>query len=315
MDTGMGEDEDEIQKYKRRNGYLVVLVVLLLIINVIQFGVSLVGTRDLARTQAAVDSTTTELGRAQNGLDSLRQEVDARIAEVQKLHGDTAQLGQIRKELIADLTESRRTGRMDRRRIAALREKIAAYAEQLKEKDEQIGQLQTERKKLFQYNRELETNVARNKDSVRALATEKTALAEKVANASVLKAEKIGITYLDGKGRERDDEVVRQKKLDKVKIALTLAENNLAEPGTRDFYLRLLEPDAMPTPSAEGGSFASADGREIPYVQKQSILYQNGRPEIDFVFGRASGQWRDGLYLYEIWTEGRKIGGGTFRVD
>ncbi len=309
------ELEEELQKYKRRNAYLLVLVLLLLGINVLQFGVSFLGNKKLAKTEAARDSTSHELDMAQTGLDSLRQEVDSRIAEVQKLGGDTAKLGQIRHELMADLAQARRTGRTDKRRIAELREKVAAYAEQLEEKDLQITTLKTERQKLFKYNRELETDVAKNKDSVRAMAAEKTALAEKVANASVLKAERIAITYLDSKGRERDDEVLRAKRLTTLKIAMTLAENNLAEPGARDFYLRLLEPDALPTPSTEGGTFTTADGREVPYVQKQTILYQNGRPDVTFTFNRASGRWREGLYIYEIWTEGRKIGGGTVKVD
>ena len=307
--------EEELSKEKKRRNILIALVALLAAVNVFQF---VANYRKEKQNQTLVVTTkhiTDQLGAARASLDSLNQELTLKINQVAKLGGDTTNLGLIRKELMKDLSKARKLRGSDKKRLAQLREKIEAYAIQLNAKDEEIVKLVSQRDRLAVVNLSLKTDIVKRDDSIRTIELTRNELAKKVAVASVLKAENLRSTYLDSRGNERDDDIIRSRRLEKIKITFQIADNKVAPVGTKDVYLRVIEPDGAILSDAAlgGGTFLTQDGADIPYTLRQSFIFDNQMPRITFIYGKG-GEYKPGGYKYEVYNEGYKVGEGGFVV-
>lgn len=258
---------------------------------------------------ALAQTRSVELEKATSSLDSLQSELYVKLEQVRKLGGDTTALAQARRTLEADLTEVRQLRTADKRKIRALREKVEAYTFLLNEKDKEIVQLRSERDRLFAYNKELKVNMVKQNDSLAKVVAKGQELAGKVALASVLRAEGLGVTYLDRNGNEREDDVIRSRRLDKFKITFYIADNKVAQVGAKDVYLRALDTEGAPLTDAQGqgGTLLSAEGIEMPYTLRQTFIFDNQHPRVTFISGTGK-DYVAGTYRFELWCEGYKIG-------
>jgi hypothetical protein len=270
---------------------------------------------DVQEQVVVVEARSAALTQATTSLDSLSSELNLRMAEIRRLGADTASLSLLRTSLMADLAQARRTSSRDARSIATLREKVNAYVMLLNDKDEEITKIRSHRDRLFADNRRLKTNIVEQSDSLRQQVQKGAELTQKVALASVLKMEGLHISFLDSRGTERDEEVIRSKRLEQLKITGQISDNKVAPMGTRDLYLRLLDPNGqtMPDPSGSSSSLLLPDGREIAYSLRQSFIFDNQMPRITFLYNRGA-PYPEGPYTVEIYCEGSLMSTGRFIV-
>ncbi len=287
--------------------FIIVLIALngvLLYLNIKNRDENTVLTQQKKETQANLDLTEARM-------DSISNELDIRIAEVQKLGGDVETLTKAKEQLEKDKTSLKNANASERRR---LNEKIKAYEELLVSKDEEISKLKMERDELFSENTNLKTKTVRLTDSISTIDREKRQLAEKVNIASALKAESLDITAINEKGKERDKGEYRAKQIDRIKIAFNLGENNVAKIETKDIYMRLIEPDgAAVFDMATGGGTFMFENQETFFTAKQEILFDNTRQPVSFVFDKGT-PYKTGKYTVELYADGFKIGQGSFVV-
>lgn len=255
-------------------------------------------------TQATLDLTESKM-------DSISNELDIRIAEVRKLGGDVESLTTAKAQLEKDKASLKNASASERRR---LQEKIKSYEELLVSKDQEIERLSVVNKELFSENTNLKTQKVQLADSIATIDREKRQLAEKVTIASALKAESLEISAINEKGKERDKGEYRAKQIDRIKIAFSLGENNVAKIETKDILMRLIEPDgaAVFDISTGGGTFMF-NGQETFYTAKQEILFDNTRQPVSFVFSKAT-PYKSGKHTVELYADGFKIGQGSFVV-
>ena len=107
--------------------------------------------------------------QARSDLDSLRGELDAKIAEVRKLGGDTTILSEMRRNLEGELAVAKRVNYGDSKKINELTDKVNFYMAQLQEKDAELAKLKSERDKFNKDNQNLKGQVSRSADSLNAL--------------------------------------------------------------------------------------------------------------------------------------------------
>ena len=254
-------------------------------------------------------SRSTELNQATTSLDSLSRELYVKLEQVRKLGGDTTALAQARRSLAADLKEAQTLRSADTRKIRSLRDKVEAYTYLLNEKDKEIKQVRSERDRLYAYNKELKVSMVKQTDSLTKVSAKTEELAGKVAIASVLRAENVSNSYLDHSGNEREDDVIRARKLDKFKISFYIADNKVAQMGAKDVYLRAVDPDGglLADAQGQGGTLLTSDGIEMPYTLRQTFIFDNQRPRVTFIYG-GGREFASGTYRFELWCEGFKIG-------
>jgi len=306
--------EAQIPPRKNKTGFVLVLLAILLLANGFQFWLSRQDKEEIHEKEILIKEKTEDLSKASSALDSMRMELELKIAEVNKLGGDTASIGLLKRQIERDLKNARRQNFKSKEMIEDLKNRIEDYELQLAAKDEEIEKLKTENQTLYADNTKLKTKIVQTEDSISRLTETKSKLTEQVAIASKLRAEEIKISIIDTKGREKEDDDYRAKKIAKLKISFKIADNKVARIENKEVFLRIMDPEGgyLFDVGSGGGTF-TLEGRESPYTSKLSFLFDNKQPLLNFVWEKGS-PYKTGTYTIELFSEGIKLGQSNFIV-
>ncbi|MGR3811705.1 hypothetical protein [Jiulongibacter sp. NS-SX5] len=258
-------------------------------------------------------------------LDSISTQLDARIAEVTALGGQVEELEALKSQLEKDkrnLIYSKNVS------LKEYQDKIANYELALTEKDGEIQQLKeanmiltsenevllTEKTQLQEEKVTLENTTATLKDSVFAINTKNAELSEKVSLAAALRPMNYSVSAINSRGKEKDGEEFKARKVDKIKVAFKLAENPLTKKENKTVYMRLLDPTGtVISDMATGSGTFKFGGKETVYTAKQTVMFSNDGQTVDFIYDRGA-DYESGKYTVVLFSEGYRIGQTTFSV-
>ena len=307
-------NEEQIPPRKDRTLLVVVLIGILLTANGLQYWLSHQDKEIIQQKDVQLVEKGVYLEKASHALDSMRQELDLKIAEIQKLGGDTASIGLLKRQIERDLRNSKRQNFKSKEMIEDLKGRIEDYELQLAAKDEEIGKLKNENATLYADNTKLKTKIVQTEDSIGRLSESKAKLTEQVVLASKLRAEEIRISVIDTKGREKEEEDYRAKRISKLKVNFRIADNKVARIENKEVYLRITDPEGgyLYDIGTGGGTF-TLDGRESPYTSKLSFLFDNKQPLLSFLWEKGT-PYKTGTYTIELFSEGNKLGQANFIV-
>lgn len=280
---------------------------------------------ELTDQEATVMEKVREVAGTRAKLDSISTVLDAKIIEVERLGGDVAELTKVKEQLETDKANLVRGTKVDSRKYIA---KIKEYETFLAQKDTEIAQLREENTMLASNNDSLnvqvgslrterETLVQRQtqlSDSVMTFTAQNRDLSEKVNRAAALKAQNFKVLAVTSKGKVRDDDAYKAKRVDKLKMVFDLPENPLTRQETKDIYVRLLDPNgAIVADDATGSGEFEVDGQETKFTAHESVAYLNNNQKVELIYNNTN-QLRPGKYSVELYAEGYRIGGGNFVI-
>lgn len=256
----------------------------------------------------------TELAAMDVKLDSISRELDAKIAEVEGLGGDLAELTKMKQQLEADRVSLRKGN-------TNLNSKIREYEVFLKQKDEEIAQLREENQQLLSEKEELvaaKQTLEKEKETVTESLSGALAKTEelegKVHLASALKARNVKVYAVSSKGKVREGEKVRSKRVDKVRVDFMLEKNALSEQNTKLIYLQILDPNgATISDTGTGSGTFQYNGETHPYTFSKEVDYTNSNQDVSILYDR-SGDFASGTYAVQLYSEGFLIGEGSFSI-
>lgn len=287
---------------KGRNVLIIILVLLLI-------GAGFKFYRDYQQKEVL----NTELNSTVDQLDSIRTQLDQKIAKIQELGGDITDLQTLKKDLEGQISVLKESNQATKKQLSYYREKVSGYTELLKNKDKEIEHLKDVNKQLLTENTGLKQEKNQLNDSISDLHKKGEELQNKVAIASHLKAENIHIYGVNKRGKEREDEF-RPRQVEKLKITFSLAENKVAPIGGRDIYIRIMQPNGKVLfDVAHGSGSFTIDGKELFYTAKQEILFDNTKQELTFYYEREK-DYEEGVYTVEIYATDYTIGKKDFTV-
>jgi hypothetical protein len=280
---------------------------------------------ELTDQEATVMEKVREVASTRTKLDSISTVLNMKIAEVEKLGGDVEELNKMKAQLEADKVALSRSKKVETGKYLA---KIKEYETFLAEKDTeiaklreenqllassndslnvQVGSLQTERQTLVQRQTELA-------DSVMTYTAQNKELSEKVNRAAALKAQNFKVLAVTSKGKTRDDDAYKAKRVDKIKMVFDLPENSLTRQETKDIYVRVLDPNgAVLADDATGSGEFEVNGQETKFSTRESVAYLNNNQKVEMTYDNTA-QFRPGKYSVELYAEGYRIGGGNFVI-
>jgi hypothetical protein len=125
------------------------------------------------------------------------------------------------------------------------------------------------------------------------------------------------ISELEGialRERRSGDEVTdKAKRADKLRICFTVNQNLIAEPGNRDFYIRLTDPSnqVMTFTPDETIDF---EGETIQYSVKRTVNFQNNAQEVCVIWDQEE-KFSKGYYNVVVFTEGEEVGYKLFQLN
>jgi cell division protein ZapB len=240
----------------------------------------------------------------------IKAELDAKIAEVQKLGGDVSDLEKAKQELE---TELKRQKRATGKEIKALKDRVEGYELLLKNKDEEIDKLKNVNKELMTENRSLKTEKNQLGDSINQLSQTKQELATKVAIASELKVENLRILAVNDRGKERESPF-KNRQLGKLKVEFNIAENNVAPIEGKKIMIRIIDENGQVIfDVARGSGTFIYNGKEEFYTASQEILFDNTKQKLTYLYEKGS-DYTSGTYTMEIYCDSYKMGNGQFVV-
>ncbi len=286
-----GQDAD-----KSIRGYRVVIVILsviLVALSVLYFSIHRQQMLDNELLQADRDSIQNDLGRLMTDYDNLQISNDSISAslDVERNRADSL-MERLKKERSWSLAKVKQY----EKEVGTLRTLLKGYIHQ-------IDSLNTLNKKLIKENVSYRKEIS--SANLRAeMAEEKAAeLDNKVKVGSVLHARDITLTALNKNSRD----VTRIKNADRLRVDFVLSANELATPGNKAIYLRILSPDGYVLTTEATPSF-EFEGSRLTYSAMREIDYQNQDIAVGIFF--SSTGFAAGTYKMELYADGRLIGKG-----
>jgi len=282
--------------------------------------------QELTRQEKDIVMKAKELAFTKNKLDSVSVALDQKIAEVAKLGGDITELQNVKAKLEKDLANFKRSDRVETGKYLA---KIKDYEKYLTEKDTEIAELRAQNEHLLAVNDSLNTevgnlstertNLVRRQqelmDTMNIFTSENQILTEQVNRAAALKAENLNVSAINGRGKEKNRESYKAKRVDKLKVAFNLAENPLTRQEKKEIYLRVLDPNGaiLADEALDGGEFTTVEGQDAKFTAREIVAYTNNNQKVEMVYD-YSNQFRPGRYSIELFSEGYKIGNSNFVI-
>ena len=316
-----------MEESTQNNGIWKVLVAVLAITSGI-LGYLLFDSKTAIKNQTEViNQKVEELASARVRLDSIGSQLDAKIAQIKVLGGNVESLEAAKRQLESDKVQLKKVNSFSKQKYDV---KIADFVTLLAAKDAELVQLKKENVELVAKNKDLFSQNGTLTNENMGLKTSKQQLADsvddayrrnreltaKVTRASALQAQFVQALALSDKNKERDGGVYRASKVDKIKVIFQLQPNPIAKQDVKTIFMRVLDPDgAVLYDSGVGSGNFDMFGKESTYTAKTDIQFQNTGQGVEIIYGRGSAiQYREGHYKIELYSEGFKIGEGSFDI-
>lgn len=172
----------------------------------------------------------------------------------------------------------------------------------------EIDSLNTLNQQLIAENIKVKQEFTMSQKTVESLEKKTEEMTSTITKGSVVRARGVNPVTVNRKGRE----ISRARNVDKIKTCFTLTENNIAEPGLKVVYVRVLGPDGFILAKSNADLF-DFEGEKIVFSASREIDYQNQDVEM-CIFYDNKGDLEPGKYEVSLFMDGYMIGFGEFML-
>ncbi|HWZ36504.1 MAG TPA: hypothetical protein VNW51_10110 [Mucilaginibacter sp.] len=152
----------------------------------------------------------------------------------------------------------------------------------------------------------LKSNLSTVTEKATTLEKQNQDLDNKVKVGSALKTATASVVGYKVKKSGKEVDETKAKNVNKLKINFTVASNAIANKGSHDVYIRIIDPIGNLISGADSSTF-SADGQDLQSTYKTSIDYQdNGATyTVDWVYDQP---FQKGTYTVLLYSDGFTMG-------
>lgn len=155
-------------------------------------------------------------------------------------------------------------------------------------------------------NQSLSDENTKVKADIQKTQGENQMLTDKVTRASLLKGVNLVIEPLNDNLKITD----RSKRVKEFNICVTLVDNEVAKPGEKSVYARIVKPGGNILVKSKDNLF-TAYGEQIAYSTTTSVNYQNKQIRCCAKYSVAESELSAGVYDVEVFTDGEMIASGS----
>jgi hypothetical protein len=174
----------------------------------------------------------------------------------------------------------------------------------------QITELQQQNKILITRNDSLGHSLAKEITTSSQLQNTNATLSKKVSMASLLKPTSINATGARTKSNGKEDETTTAKKAEKLKVCWDIPANDVADPGEKTFYVRIISPDGITLAAESGGSGVIKDANDnspIQYSVSATVVYDQ-KAATTCTEWKQPAPFNKGIYTVNIYQDGYLVG-------
>ncbi len=279
----------------------------------------LVKSSETAKQEEIVEAKDNEINALTEKMEALAKDLDAKIKESKKLGADYKALQEYKSQIEQDLAAIKQNADVSTAQVRQYQAKIQNYEQVISAKDKELAELREQNRQLSEERDYLATT----KDSLESQTNQLSNTVSEVKEsnqrltsvAATLKAEAISILAYDNRNKAESRNVFRARRIEKLGIDFTLAENQIAEAGNRTIYVRVVEPSGTVVfNNAQGGNF-EANGQNLTFSTRKQVLYSNNRLPVSIMFEKQKDySFNEGKYKIELYADGKLIGLQGFEV-
>ena len=177
----------------------------------------------------------------------------------------------------------------------------------------QLDSLYIVNQELVAENERIREEVQEERKQNRNLQRQKEELANKVNMATVLRIYNLTADAVRFKGGSHETETDKAGRTERVRVTFTIGQNDLVEPGSKTFYLRIADPNNQIITKGMGDEYAfTYQGELLQYTEKVSVNYENREKDVRAYFIKPTGMdMLPGYYFVDIYDDHDNLVGQT----
>jgi flagellar basal body-associated protein FliL len=301
-------------KDKKSKKLLFMMIFALLLLNAGLFYVIFANKQEAEKQKVELVDTQAEVAELEYLTEELRVNLEAKTGKNAQLDSiirvrDTELQSQVRK-----VRNMLSRGNLTKSELAKAKEELSGLRGQIEQLTAEIEQLSKENQFLKDENYAIQIQVEAEKEKVAEMVVVNTDLTKQVAVGSRIFLKSLDVKPLRdvffGDYKTTD----KISKLDKIDVSFQLANNDLAEKGSKIIYFQVVKPTkSVLTNSNAGSGLASFDGGEKQYTVKKSINFQNKNESGSFSIPKTEGMTA-GQYTVNVFSDEHKMGSAEFTL-
>jgi len=303
----------DIKDKKKDSGSKILKIIVALLLLII-----IVLVWQLLDTRSDIETIKTE---SLNIKQSLQSELDSVVSEhelIKTEYGELADSLSVKDSVIlANAKEIQRLLDTEweyykiKKKLALLRKITQGYVHQ-------VDSLFRVNDELKEENIEIKKEFRKEQRKTSELQKEKEELKGKVEQASVVKAYNITAFGIRLKGGNKKEIITdKARRVEKVKVCCTLAENPIIPPGMKNIYVRIARPDNVIISRSKDDIYTfEYNGEKIQYSMVQEIEYTGKAMDLCLYWTKQdmSVPAMTGTYHIAIFSDGQEIGQTKFSL-
>ena len=291
----------EYQPEKKGTPMWLLAVAITLAVIAIILGIKLyLNTQEIKEDKGTIDTMQLERLELENELQKYVYQIDSIKYENDSISDE---LLSHREKITAMLKQKA----SDKQKIKMYQEQLETMRKIMRSYIVQIDSLNTSNEQLRVENVDLSQNLATSqqqnieKDEKIEKLTEVQSKAQRLVLASII------AEGLNSSSKPKD----KINKIAKIRVSLTVRSNELAIPGPKTIFVRIIRPDGAVLPSSESGGMFEYQGNVIYYSAKRVIDYNQEEISTNIYWDKTEDLIA-GEYFVEVYCEGHQIGTATF---
>ena len=155
----------------------------------------------------------------------------------------------------------------------------------------------------FQAERRQNTNLTRQKEE----------LTNKVNQAATMKISNYRAKAVRFKGSGKESDTDRASRAERIRIDFNVAANELIEPGTKLFYVRIADPKRAIISKGTGDEYSfKSNGETLQFTEKVRVNYDGTETAVRAYYTKPDAyELMPGTYFIDVYEQGGKVIGQT----
>ena len=249
-----------------------------------------------------------------------RQDFQAEVDSLLKVHNELKDsYGELSQELAekdsiiqADAVEIKKLldSQWDYNRI---KQKVTALQAISQKYVRQMDSLYTVNRELVAENERIREEFQAERRQNTNLTRQKEELANKVNQASTLKIVNLSADAVRFKGGNKETETDKANRAERIRMNFTLAQNDLVQPGTKLFYIRIADPSKSIICKGSGDEYSfQSNGETLQFTEKVRVNYDNKNTDVRAYYVKPSAyELMPGFYFIDVYDQNGKLVGQT----
>ena len=194
-----------------------------------------------------------------------------------------------------------------------VKKKLAALQEISQRYVRQMDSLYTVNRELVAENERIREEYQNERRQNTTLTRQKEELTNKVNQAATLKLFNYTAQAVRFKGNGSETTTDKASRAERIRIDFTVAANDIVQPGTKLFYVRIADPKRAIISKGTGDEYAfQSNGETLQFTEKVRVNYDGTETAVRAYYVKPDAyEMMPGTYFIDVYEQGGKLIGQT----